>query len=90
VVSDGSAVQPSSIVSPAHSVDIQQQRPIITRAQHGIHKPKTYTDGTVRWCQLANTVSEEPSTVDEALGDTKWVSAMDAEHQGLLRNKTWR
>lgn len=89
MVSGGSAVQPSSIVSPAHSVDTQQQRPI-TRAQHGIHRPKTYTDGTVRWCQLANTVSEEPSTVDEALGYTKWVSAMDAEHQALLRNKTWR
>jgi len=66
----------------------EQQRPT-TRSQHGISKPKVYMDGTVRWCQLASTAVEEPSTVSEALQDDKWVSAMDTEHQALLRNRTW-
>lgn len=34
------------------------------------------------------TSSTEPTTVDEALGDQKWVTAMDSEHQALIRNKT--
>ena len=27
-------------------------------------------------------------TIEEALGDKNWVSAMDTEHQALLRNNT--
>jgi histone deacetylase 1/2 len=38
---------------------------------------------------LSNSSAEEPSTIDEALSDPKWVTAMDAEHQALLRNHTW-
>jgi histone deacetylase 1/2 len=39
---------------------------------------------------MASTVaSEEPNNVDEALGNPNWVSAMNAEHEALLRNKTW-
>lgn len=60
-----------------------------TCAQRGITKPKQYTDGTVWWCMVSTTVPEEPTTVDEAFNDQKWVSVMDAEHQALLRNKTW-
>jgi hypothetical protein len=33
--------------------------------------------------------TEEPATVDAALKDPKWISAMDSEHQALLRNKMW-
>jgi histone deacetylase 1/2 len=88
VAAGGSDVPPMNVVVPASSSNTQQQRPS-TRLQQGISKPKVYTDGTVRWCMLASSAIEEPSTVDEALGDTKWVSAMDAEHQALLRNKTW-
>jgi len=58
--------------------------------QHGISKPKVYTDGTIRWCQLASTSSEEPATVHEALADPRWVTTMNAEHQALMKNKTWR
>jgi len=61
----------------------------VTRSQRGINKPKVYTDGTVRWCQLVTTSPDEPSSVTEAQSDPKWVSAMTLEHQALLRNKTW-
>jgi hypothetical protein len=37
-----------------------------TRLQLGISKPKTYTDGTIRWCIIA-TATEGPATVSEAL-----------------------
>jgi histone deacetylase 1/2 len=61
----------------------------VTRLQRGISKPKIYTDGTVRWCQLATTSCDEPNSVAEAKSDPKWVAAMNLEHQALLRNKTW-
>lgn len=62
----------------------------ITRLQQGITKPKIRTDGTVRWCMAAISFAEEPATVDDALGDPKWVEAMNSEHQALLCNGTWR
>jgi len=37
----------------------------------------------------SQTSTEEPTTVEEALGDRNWVAAMDSEHQALSRNKTW-
>jgi hypothetical protein len=37
----------------------------------------------------ATASSKEPNSVDEALNDPRWVSAMDAEHQALLKNNTW-
>lgn len=64
----------------------QAQGPV-TRSQRGIHKPKSYTDGTIRWCM--STQTEEPATVNEALHDPNWAAAMESEHQALLRNKTW-
>jgi histone deacetylase 1/2 len=36
----------------------------------------------------ANAATEEPTSVEQALGDVRWVSAMDSEHQALLRNQT--
>lgn len=44
------------------------QRPS-TRLQQGVIKPKVYTDGTVRWCNLTTTTADEPSTVAAALSD---------------------
>jgi histone deacetylase 1/2 len=39
---------------------------------------------------MFGTVSaEEPSTVQEALADQRWVAAMNNEHTTLLKNKTW-
>jgi len=62
----------------------------VTRLQHGISKPKIYTDGTVRWCNQVVINPEEPVSIVEAMNDPKWAAAMDSEHQALLRNKTWR
>jgi hypothetical protein len=46
-----------------------------TRAQHGISKPKIYTDGTIRYASLA-TVGE-PRSLHEALSDKNLKQAMD-------------
>jgi hypothetical protein len=58
-----------------------------TRLQHGIRKPKVYTDGTIRYGLL--TFSGEPNHLDEALSDSRWKSAMDQEYNALLKNNTW-
>jgi histone deacetylase 1/2 len=58
-----------------------------TRLQHGIRKPKTYTDGTVRYVCL--TTSGEPVNLQEALSNKDWKNAMDAEYMALIKNKTW-
>jgi len=84
-LSPGSTVDGALGDSP---VPIMPLRPT-TRLQQGISKPKSYSDGTVCWCMLATSPAGEPSTLDEALGDKNWVTAMDCEHQALLRNKSW-
>lgn len=38
---------------------------------------------------MSTAAAEEPNSIGEALGDPKWVSAMNDEHQALLRNRTW-
>jgi hypothetical protein len=56
--------------APAASlVPMMPQRPT-TRLQQGISKPKSYTDGTVRWCMVATSPTVEPTSVDEALRNT--------------------
>jgi histone deacetylase 1/2 len=85
--SPGSGVEPSSaapVVLPAPSL---QQGPV-TRLQKGISKPKIYTDGTVRWGMSASVAAQEPTSVDQALADDRWVAAMDLEFQALLKNQT--
>jgi hypothetical protein len=57
-----------------------------TRLQHGIRKPKVYTNGTIRYGLL--TFSGEPNHLDEALDDSRWKSAMDQEYNALLKNNT--
>jgi histone deacetylase 1/2 len=57
-----------------------------TRLQHGIRKPKTYTDGTIRYGFL--TVTGEASTLAEDHDDVCWREAMDNEYQALMENKT--
>ena len=51
------------------------QRPT-TRLQQGIRKPKIYTDGTIRYGQLAAT-TEGPIDLQHALVDNNWKRAMD-------------
>ena len=43
----------------------------------------------VRWCMLATSSIDEPSTLGEVLSDRNWVTTMDSEHQALLQKKTW-
>lgn len=79
---------PASPESDAPAISPEAHHPV-TQLQHGIHKPKTYTDGTVCWCMHSVSVPEEPATLDEAFGDKNWAAAMQSEHQALLRNNTW-
>jgi hypothetical protein len=59
-----------------------------TRLQQGIRQPKKYTDGRVRYGMFSAT--GEPSSLSEALGDSKWHQAMKEEYNALLENQTWR
>jgi hypothetical protein len=58
-----------------------------TRLQHGITKPKIYTDGTVRYNMLAT--SDGPHDLHDALSSTTWKQAMDVEFDALQKNRTW-
>ncbi|WVZ77133.1 hypothetical protein U9M48_025033 [Paspalum notatum var. saurae] len=76
----------STATAPAAEIALAPSRPR-TRLQDGIHKPKVYTDGTIRYAMF--TSSGEPQSVDEALKDKNWKNAMDLEYDALIRNKTW-
>jgi hypothetical protein len=76
----GSSTQQPTSPSPAPAC------PSI-RLQHGIRKPKTYIDGTVRYGLL--TCTNEPCSVHEALGDDRWKNAMNKEVDALQKNNTW-
>lgn len=80
IVSAGSSVPTSSVASPAvHWPN--------TRLQHGIRKPKIYTDGTIQYGLFVT--SEEPRNHHEALDDPRWMLAMDHEFDTLIKNHTW-
>jgi histone deacetylase 1/2 len=80
----------SALAAPA-DVSAHEPTPLVqrpsTRLQHGIRKPKTYTDSTIQYGHLA-TVSE-PSSVRDALLNPHWKAAMDTEYGALMKNKTW-
>jgi hypothetical protein len=73
----GFSVEDGSAASPPHRQ---------TRSQHGIFKPKSYTDGTIKYAALAST--GEPRTLSEALNDSNWKQAMESEIGALHENKT--
>jgi histone deacetylase 1/2 len=79
----------TEIASDTSSSDVASVQRPVTRLQQGISKPKTYIDGTVRWCMHASTSADEPATLADALGNQKWRDAMDSEYQALLWNRTW-
>lgn len=86
---DGSSTPAAPEAPNASSLEgsaVQHQRPV-TRLQHGIRKPKVFTDGRIHWCNLA--VTTEPSTLQEALNNADWKLAMDKEYDALIRNQTW-
>jgi hypothetical protein len=86
--SPGSAV-PSADATPGASSTTSTSFGPVTWGQRGIACPKQRTDGTVRWCMTSTTISDEPSSVDAALQDPRWVQAMNVEHAALLQNQTW-
>jgi len=55
-------------------VSVSPVSPRRTRSQHGIVKPKKFTDGTVRWMNFCSTGA--PKDLQEALTDPKWQKAM--------------
>uniref|UniRef100_A0A2N9GP72 Reverse transcriptase Ty1/copia-type domain-containing protein n=1 Tax=Fagus sylvatica TaxID=28930 RepID=A0A2N9GP72_FAGSY len=71
--------------------------PMKTRSQHQISKPKTYTDGTIRYpipkALLAETTSDpdltEPTCYTSASKSPHWCRAMNLEFDALLKNQTW-
>jgi histone deacetylase 1/2 len=86
--SPGYSTTASSAAPGVAPSNVSHQGPV-TRLQPGISKPKTYTDGIVRWGMSVSHSPEEPTSVDQALRDKNWVAAMDAECQALEYNKTW-
>lgn len=65
----GSAMA-SPDAAPAVSLAPPSQQGPVTRLQRGISKSKIYTDGIVRWGMLANHAAKEPTSVEQALGDS--------------------
>ena len=71
--------------------------PMTTRSKNHISKPKSFTDGTVRYplpCALLVdgvdvNISAEPTCYTSAMKDPKWRAAMNLEFDALLKNQTW-
>jgi len=94
-LSNGSAVAANSagdttfsLLQPGSSGEVPTVPRPATRSQSGIVKPKTYSDGTVWWCNSVG-VLEEPTTLNDALRDKNWIMAMNEEHRALIQNGTW-
>ncbi|GMJ08870.1 hypothetical protein HRI_004556200 [Hibiscus trionum] len=91
-------VVPSAVVfgeetiSPVHEEGdfpskIVNSHPMMTRAKHGIRKPKVYQ---VELCSSFNADDiVEPRTIQEALSNENWKAAAQAEYNALLANNTW-
>jgi hypothetical protein len=67
-VAAGSGSSPVAAASPVSDQVLASSRPR-TRAQAGIHKPKQYTDGTIRYGMITTT---EPTSISDALADNNW------------------
>jgi hypothetical protein len=61
----------------------------LPRRTNRIRKPKTYTDGTIRYGYGCLAVGNEPHDLSKALGNKNWKRAMDEEFSALQDNKTW-
>jgi hypothetical protein len=83
IASPDSNSVPTSMSTSTAMPDVQRPK---TQLQGGICKLKIYTDGTIKYSFLA--ASGEPRNLDEALQDSNWKEAMQAEYS-LMKNKTW-
>lgn len=54
---------------------------MVTRAKHGIFKPKIYA--------VVTTLPAVPSTIAAAIESPAWTAAMQLEFQALIDNQTW-
>ena len=87
-VHTSSAAPDLSVLMSSTALAPVPQRPT-TRLSQGIRKPKTYTDGTIRYVNMLSTF-EEPATLHDALTSPHWKQAMDVEFDALQKkNKTW-
>jgi hypothetical protein len=84
----GSSVAGNTAPNPIPTPAVTNDHQIKTRSQHGISKPKVYTDGAIRY-SLRAYAGEEPITLQDALDDSSWRKAMMTEYEGLESNKTW-
>ncbi|KAJ4718927.1 Retrovirus-related Pol polyprotein from transposon TNT 1-94 [Melia azedarach] len=76
--------QHSSSDTQPHKSDhvVQNVHPMMTRSKNGILKPKVFLHTT-------DLSTLEPRSVNEALADDRWKTAMTDEYSALLRNNTW-
>jgi len=86
----------SSSNGPRHSLTPSHRpHPMVTRAQAHIHKPKIFTDGTVRYPRpraltaSLDFIDTEPSCFSTAVKSAVWREAMATEFNALLKNGTW-
>jgi hypothetical protein len=84
--------------SPASSPVAPTTRlhPMQTRALHNISKPKSFTDGTIKWpsrhalhAMTPSPSMEEPTSFTLASKQPEWRRAMNEEFDALLQNGTW-
>jgi hypothetical protein len=87
VVDPASNATATTAPAPALPQDQLQVVAPMTRLQAGIHKPKMYTEDTVRYSLLVASV--EPTDMSLALSDPNWKHAMDSEYVALMHNQTW-
>jgi hypothetical protein len=81
--------------SPSLPVDQPRVHPMTTRSQNQIYKPKSFSDGTVRYpapTALTASLSKsevEPTCFSSAVKYFEWRTAMNKEFDALLQNGTW-
>jgi hypothetical protein len=84
------AASGASSGTPSPSSSLRSLPPLIqgprTRLQQGIHQPKKYTDGTIRYGLF--TAIGEPTTLSDAMEDDRWCNSMEEEYNALMENNT--
>ena len=87
-VLDGSPTSPVSTTTPSTSASGHQ---MVTRGRNNIHRPRQYTDSTVRYDPYRRRAFfAVPTSHRTALSEPAWRAAMEDEFDALQRNQTWR